>query len=209
MLEANRSTPSFLTCAVRPVAPFGVGDMMLSGMLKITGAKQYFQIGANDNLFDITYVANVAHAHLLAAEALLATLALGTVPLDTERVDGEAFFAGNDTPAYFWDFARAVWAARGSPTDARYDVTRVWVLGATLAMAIATVMEAVMGLFGRKPNFTRIACKTSSRTRYFSVEKARKRLGYEPLVSVQEGLRRSVGPALANIERQRESAKNK
>jgi sterol-4alpha-carboxylate 3-dehydrogenase (decarboxylating) len=209
VLEANRSPPSFLTCAVRPVAPFGEGDMMLTSMLKITGVKTYFQIGSNDNLFDITYVANVAHAHLLAAEALLATQALRTQPLDTERVDGEAFFASNGTPAYFWDFTRAVWAARDSPADRAFDVRSVWVLGATVAMLIATVMEAVMGLFGKAPNFTRIAVKASSRTRYFSIEKARKRLGYEPLVSVQEGLKRSVGPALASIQRQRESAKNK
>jgi nucleoside-diphosphate-sugar epimerase len=91
-------------------------------MLKITGAKTYFQIGTNDNLFDFSYVDNVAHAHLLAAEALLATLALRTMPLDTERVDGEAFFIGNGTPVYFWDFTRAVWIARGTPADAKYDV---------------------------------------------------------------------------------------
>ena len=45
----------------------------------------------------------------------------------------------------------------GVPADARYDVGRVWVLGPTLAIVIAMVMEAVMGLFGRKPTFTRIA----------------------------------------------------
>jgi sterol-4alpha-carboxylate 3-dehydrogenase (decarboxylating) len=175
-------------------------------MLKITGAKTYFQIGTNDNLFDFSYVDNVAHAHLLAAEALLATLALRTMPLDTERVDGEAFFIGNGTPVYFWDFTRAVWIARGTPADARYDVRSVWVISVTFAMVIATIAEVVMGMFGRVPNFTRLAVKSSSRTRYFSIEKARKRLGYEPLVSVQEGLRRSVGQSIA---RQRESAKRK
>jgi sterol-4alpha-carboxylate 3-dehydrogenase (decarboxylating) len=191
------------------VAPFGVGGLSLSSMLKITGAKTYFQIGSNDNLFDFTYAPNVAHAHLLAAEALLATLALRTVPLDTERVDGEAFFVSNGTPVYFWDFTRAVWCERGLPGDVAYNVNRVLVLGATVAMALATVLEFVMGLFGRTPTFTRIAVKSSSRARYFSIEKARKRLGYEPIVSVQEGLRRSVKSALAINEKQRENAKRK
>jgi sterol-4alpha-carboxylate 3-dehydrogenase (decarboxylating) len=198
-----------MTCAIRPVAPFGAGDLMLSSMLKITGAKTYFQIGANDNLFDVTYVSNVAHAHLLAAEALLATHALRTVPLDTERVDGQAFFISNGTPAYFWDFTRAVWHERGLPGDVAYNSNRVLVLGATVATVLATILELVMGLFGQTPNFTRIAVKASSKKRYFSIEKARTRLGYEPLVSVQEGLRRSVKPALANNEKQSENAKRK
>jgi sterol-4alpha-carboxylate 3-dehydrogenase (decarboxylating) len=209
VLEANRSSPTFLTCAVRPVAPFGEGDLMLTSMLKITGAKQYFQIGANDNLFDVTYVRNVAHGHLLAAEALIQTLALRTVPLDTEKVDGEAFFISNGTPVYFWDFTRAVWRERGLPGDVAYNVSRVFVLSATVATIIATIMEMVMGLFGQTPNFTRVAVKTSATTRYFSIEKARKRLGYEPLVSVQDGLKRSVKPTLANIEKQMENAKKK
>jgi len=210
VIEANRSTPGFLTCAVRPVAPFGPGDQMMSGMLKITGAKTYFQIGTNDNLFDTTYVANVAHAHLLAAEALLKTLVLGgTVPLDTERVDGEAFFISNGTPAYFWDFTRRVWQERGLPGDDAYNVNKVFVLGTTVATIIATILELVMGLFGLKPNFTRIAVKSSAMTRYFSIEKARMRLKYEPLFGVEQGIRRSVKPALANLEKQKANAKKK
>ena len=70
--------------------------------------KTGFQLGENKNLFDFTYVLNVAHAHLLAAYALLQTYKLATAPLDYEKVDGEAFFVTNDEPVYFWDFARAV-----------------------------------------------------------------------------------------------------
>jgi sterol-4alpha-carboxylate 3-dehydrogenase (decarboxylating) len=211
VLEANRSTPGFLTCAVRPVAPFGPGDLMLSGMLKITGAKTYFQIGGNDNLFDTTYVVNVAHAHLLAAEALLQTLALGggIVPLDTEKVDGEAFFISNGSPAYFWDFTRTVWRERGMPGDDAYNVNKVFVLGTTVATILATILELIMGLFGLTPNFTRLAVRNSAMTRYFSIEKARMRLKYEPLFSVEEGVRRSVKPSLANLEKQRANAKKK
>ena len=76
--------------------------------------KTKYQVGLNDNLFDFTYVENVAYGHVLAVLALLSTHKLGsTVPIDTERVDGEAFFITNGEPVYFWDFARAVWHEAG------------------------------------------------------------------------------------------------
>lgn len=60
------------TCALRPAGIFGEGDRQL-----LTGLKQVmkngqtkFQIGKNENLFDWTYVGNVAHAHLLASDRL-------------------------------------------------------------------------------------------------------------------------------------------
>ena len=46
-----------------------------------------FQLGPNDNLFDFTYVGNIAHAHLLAAVVLLATSTMNITPLDNEKVE--------------------------------------------------------------------------------------------------------------------------
>ena len=112
VLAANRTpSNSFLTCALRPAGIFGEGDQqnlpkMVSAYRK---GQTKFQVGDNNNLFDFTYVENVAHGHLLAVQALLQTHTLATAPLDYEKVDGEAFFITNGQPVYFWDFARAVW----------------------------------------------------------------------------------------------------
>ncbi|RAL66109.1 hypothetical protein DID88_005766 [Monilinia fructigena] len=95
------------------------------------------------------------NAHLLAAAALLATIKLGTTPLDHERVDGEAFLITNGSPIPFWDMARAVWAAAGSTKGTEHV------------------------------NF-------SCMTRYFNIDKARTRLGYVPLVSLDEGIKITV-----------------
>jgi sterol-4alpha-carboxylate 3-dehydrogenase (decarboxylating) len=152
---------------------------------------------------------NVAHAHLLAADALLQTLALSTVPLDTERVDGEAFFITNGTPIYFWDFARRVWKERGLPGDQNYNVNKVIVLGTTVAMIIATLLEIILGFFGLIPNFTRIAVRSSAMTRYFSIEKARLRLKYEPIFSVEEGIKRGVKDAMIRLDKKRSEEKTK
>ena len=172
--------------------------------------KTRFQIGDNTNLFDITYVRNLAHAHLLAVEALLQTSTLKTtLPLDTERVDGEAFFITNGTPVYFWDACRRAWQARNLPEDKEFDMARVWVLGTTMAMVIATLLELIMGIFGRSPNFTRVAVKNSAMTRYFNIEKARRRLGYQPIWSLDEGITKGVAECMARIRREEESKKTK
>jgi sterol-4alpha-carboxylate 3-dehydrogenase (decarboxylating) len=193
VLEANRSTPTFLTCAIRPAGIFGENDtQLLYRPMLIRGLKARFQIGSNDNLFDCTYVVNVAHAHLLAAKALLVTNAMSTAPLDIEKVDGEAFFITNGAPLYFWDLMRRIWQARGLPEDKTYDMRRVWVLNAAFAMFIAMIAEFVMGLFGRTPNMTKMAIRQSAMPRYFSIDKARMRLKYEPLYSIEEGIERGA-----------------
>ncbi|CAL8582394.1 hypothetical protein XPA_008060 [Xanthoria parietina] len=52
---------------------FGEGDMnTLTKMIENAQAgKNKYQVGSGENLFDWTYVANAASAHLLASEALL------------------------------------------------------------------------------------------------------------------------------------------
>jgi sterol-4alpha-carboxylate 3-dehydrogenase (decarboxylating) len=209
VLEANRTSDNFVTCALRPAAIFGEHDTaVLLRTLRITGAATRFQIGPNDNLFDYTYVGNVAHAHLLAVEALVQTLALDVAPLDSERVDGEAFLITNGSPVYFWDFIRRVWLARGTPEDLAFDVSKVFVLGTTFALAIATIMEFIMGLFGKTPNMTRLAVRNSAMTRYYNIDKARMRLKYEPITNLEEGIIRGVRSLTEDAEKTKDKKDN-
>lgn len=192
MLAANRSAsyPKLLTCALRPAGIFGEGDVqLLPPIINVhTTRKTAFQLGGNENIFDFTYVANVAHAHLLAAAALRQTAALATPPLDYERVDGEPFFITNDEPCYFWDFARAVWKAAGSDLGTEH----VWVIGRDVGMAVGALLEWAMWALGRTPKLTRRQVRYSCMTRYYDCGKAKRRLGYRPLVGLQEGVTRSV-----------------
>lgn len=146
------------------------------------------QIGSNNNLFDFTYVENVAHGHLLAAVALLATHKSSTVPLDTERVDGEAFFITNGSPVYFWDFCRAVWRAAGSEAGTE----AVWTLPRDVGMLLGALSEVFFKVIGKPPTFNRQRIVFSCMTRYYDISKAKRRLGYRPLVSLADGVRRSV-----------------
>jgi len=191
VLEANRKYGDMLTVALRPAGIFGEGDaQLIPGMLgALKKGQTRFQLGENDNLFDFTYVGNVAYAHILAAVALMQTHSLGeTRPLDHERVDGEAFFITNAEPVYFWDFARMVWRAAGDETVP----AQVWVIGKEVGLGLASVVEWVFWCVGRAPNLTRARVQYSCLTRFYSGDKARGRLGYRPKWGMEEAVGRTV-----------------
>ncbi|PFH60495.1 hypothetical protein XA68_10844 [Ophiocordyceps unilateralis] len=192
VLAANRQSPSstLLTTALRPAGIFGEGDVqLLAGLLRVhRNGKTNIQLGDNGNIFDFTYVGNVAHAHLVAAHALLLSAASAVAPLDHERVDGEAFFITNDSPCYFWDFARAVWRAAG--LDAGVDA--VWVLPRSLAISLGFLSEVFCRWLGKPPTFTRQRAVISTMTRYYNINKAKTVLRYEPIWSLPEGVARGV-----------------
>ncbi|KPM39489.1 hypothetical protein AK830_g7078 [Neonectria ditissima] len=191
VLKANAQDPSkLLTCAIRPAGIFGEGDaQMLPGLLgAYRGGKSNIQVGNNENLFDFTYVGNIAHAHLLAAQLLLATAASTTAPLDHERVDGEAFLITNDSPVPFWDFARAVWRAAGNDQGTE----KVWTLNRELGITFGYLSELFSHILGRTPTLTRKGIIYSSMTRYYNIAKAKRVLRYKPLWTLQEGVQRAV-----------------
>ena len=178
---------------------FGEGDVQLlpPGLSAYYKGQTKVQIGSNDNLFDFTEITNVAHAHHLCLAALLATRKRedkgGIAPLDHEKIDGEAFFITNDSPVYFFDFARMAWAEAGDQTQ----LSQVWWLSKDIGLLIATLMELVFFVFRLgKPNLTRQQVQYTCMTRYFNIDKAKDRLGYAPIVGMQEGVRRGVRDAL-------------
>ncbi|UKZ73185.1 hypothetical protein TrVFT333_000826 [Trichoderma virens FT-333] len=192
VIKANRQEPSrLLTTSIRPAGIFGEGDVQtLAGLLRAyDNNKSHIQLGDNTNIFDFTYVGNVAHAHLLAARLLIATAASHTIPLSHERVDGEIFFVTNDSPVYFWDFARAVWRAAGSDKGTE----GVWVISRGMGILLGAASEVFFGIIGKPPTFTRLRATVSTMTRYYNISKAKRVLRYEPLWTLQQGIDRGVG----------------
>lgn len=191
VLAANRKYGDMLTLAIRPAGIFGEGDLhMLPRVLNLYYTrKTKVQFGNNKNWIDFTYVGNAAHAHILATEKLLQAHSLP--PSKQERVDGEAFLVTNDEPFHFWDFVYAVWAVAGDKTD----VKDIWVLPKSLYLIMATLAEWIFWIIflGRKqPRFTREKAKFTCKTKTFSINKIKRRLGYKPLWSMDEGIKRGV-----------------
>lgn len=167
------------------------------------------QLGNGENLFDYTYVGNVAHGILLAAERLILTYqraAEGKVaPLDYEKVDGEAFIVTNDSPVYFWHATRYMMSLLGKPIDPSEVVS----IPDRLGMFMGAASELTGWLTGRKPGLNRARVKYSCISRYYSCDKAKVRLGYGPVVGIEEALVRSTKSYLENFESRNPSGEKK
>ncbi|KAF2279513.1 hydroxysteroid dehydrogenase [Westerdykella ornata] len=187
VLEANRKD-GLLTAAIRGCLIFGENDNAMPT-----------QIGyARSKLARLqTYVGNCAHAHILAAKALLQMDP--HVPLAPEdqnkRVDGEAFVITNDDPWPFWDFPHTVGAAAGYPVNKE----QIWVMPAWLFYALAVLTEWTVWLlsFGRREShMNRKMVRYFTMTRTFDITKAKGRLGYRPQVGMVDGIKRAVNAYL-------------
>ncbi len=168
------------TCALRPHVVFGPGDQrFLPALLKNAKAGRLrAQIGRGVWLSDYTYVTNMVDAVLLADEAL-AKDGLESIAA------GAAYFITNGEPMPFWDFVRKVAARLGFP-PIKYTVPK------SLMWGIAAIKEGIDTLKGGTLNaedgLTRFAIRYMCTHHYFSIEKARRELGYNPSVSVEEGI---------------------
>ena len=168
------------TCALRPHVVFGPGDVRFMPTLVKRGSagKLTTQVGRGTWLSDYTYVTNMVDAILLADESL-AKDGLKS------KAAGEAYFITNGEPMPFWDFVRAVSKRLGyAPITRRAPKSVVY--------AIAAIKEGIDTLKGGTLNaedgMTRFAIRYMCTHHYFSIEKARQDLGYNPAVSIAEGI---------------------
>ena len=182
VLEAN-GQDGVATCALRPHVVFGPGDQrFLPALLANARAGRLrAQIGRGVWLSDYTYVTNLVDAVLLADEAL-AKDGINSVAA------GSAYFITNGEPMPFWDFVRKVAARLGFP-PIKYTIPK------SLMYGIAAIKEGLDTLKGGTLNaedgLTRFAIRYMCTHHYFSIEKARRELGYDPAVSVDEGIERT------------------
>ena len=133
------------------------------------------RIGDGTNRVDIIYVENAAAAHLLALDRLA----------DAAPVGGRPYFLSQGTPVACWPWIDEVLALSGLPPVKRAIPLRA-------AWGVGTVLEGVWKLLGwqSEPIMTRFLAAQMATDHYFDISAARRDLGYEPLVSTAEGMRR-------------------
>jgi nucleoside-diphosphate-sugar epimerase len=174
VLAANSA--GLATVSLRPHLIWGPGDNnLLPRIIARARSGRLRRIGRTNALIDPVYIDNAAEAHLLAAERL----APGS------PVAGKAYFITQGETIPVWDMISALLkAAHMEPV--RRTIAR------PLALAGAGVLEAAYRLSGREdePPMTRFLARQLSTTHWFRIDAARRDLGYEPRVSIAEGLRR-------------------
>ncbi|KAK4752403.1 hypothetical protein SAY87_021201 [Trapa incisa] len=184
VIKSNKVN-GLLTCCIRPSSIFGPGDRLLvpSLVAAARAGKSKFIIGDGNNIYDFTFVENVAHAHICAERALASG---GEV---SERASGQAYFITNMEPIKFWEFISQILEGLG------YERPRIKI-PAFVMMPIAHLVELIyrlLGPYGMKvPQLTPSRVRLLSCNRSFSCSKANEQLGYTPLVSLQEGIRRTI-----------------
>lgn len=174
------------TCALRPSSIFGPGDRLLvpSLVAAAKAGRMKFILGDGKNMYDFTYVENVAHAHICAEQALVPEKCHGE-----DVAAGKAYFITNLEPKRFWEFVSEILEGLG------YDSPKFH-LPIKVLMPLAYLVEwayARLPIFGGSPpQFTpsRLRLVTSWRT--FNSERAVKLLGYAPIVPLEEGIRRTI-----------------
>ncbi|KAI4169256.1 MAG: hypothetical protein LQ343_005844 [Gyalolechia ehrenbergii] len=174
-LVLSASDDRMATCALRPSVIFGPGDPQLIPSLHACIAKGEtpFVIGDGLNMWDVTYVGNVADAHVLAVENLLST----------RTSAGQAIFISNEQPLPFRDFCLAVWKEFDHYPPFEVNIPK------TLATFAGYLAEWATWFTGSSSTLSRGSVKDACEVRYCSGVKAREILGYVPRVGIEEGIR--------------------
>lgn len=206
VLEAN--SERMATCALRPATIIGPGDNF--GVVAaihncIAKGETPFVIGDGDNMYDFVYITNVADAHLLALENLLAhqsgsplrkspdattadekngnLVEMDGVLEKGESAAGKAFFISNQEPVYFRDFMLAIWAHWG-----HYPPFTVKVPG-QIAWFAGLIADIVTWWTGAEPTLGRGSVSDALGTRYSNNARAKRVLGYVPRVGFVDAVR--------------------
>ncbi|OBG89349.1 steroid delta-isomerase [Mycobacterium sp. E802] len=190
VLAAN-GEHGMLTCAIRPSGIWGRGDQtmfrkvfenVLAGHVKVL-------VGNKNIKLDNSYVHNLIHGFILAAQHLVPG---GTAP-------GQAYFINDGEPINMFEFARPVLAACGRPLP-------TFRVSGRLVHKAMMVWQWLHFKFGiPEPLIEPLAVERLYLNNYFSIAKARRDLGYEPLFTTEQAMAECM-PYYTDLFHQMESA---
>ena len=174
VLAANG--PDLATIALRPRLIWGPGDQqILPRLVERAKAGRLRFVGGGYNLIDTTYIDNAAQAHFDAFERLAPGAACA----------GKAYFISNGEPRPTRDIVNALLAAAGAP-----QVQGSIPFGAAYAIgAVCETLWPLLRLQGEPP-MTRFLAEQLSTTHWYSMLPATQDFGYQPRVTIAEGLER-------------------
>ena len=171
---SQNGVSGLLTCSIRPSGIWGRGDQtmfrkvfesVLAGHVKVL-------VGGKNVKLDNSYVHNLIHGFILAAQHLVPG---GTAP-------GQAYFINDGEPINMFEFSRPVVEACGE----RYPKIRV---PGRLVWFAMTVWQWLHFRFGiPKPMIEPLGVERLYLDNYFSIAKAQRDLGYQPLFTTEQAM---------------------
>jgi nucleoside-diphosphate-sugar epimerase len=160
------------TTILRPAAIYGPGDPERFFLIFKRVAKGTFPMfGNGKTLYHPLYIDNLVDAFILAME--------------DGKGDGEAYLIADEQYLEIEDLVRRVGRSLG--VDVKVPHYPVWPV-----VAVGHVVETVCKPFGIVPPIFPRRVDWYRQNRAFRIEKARRDLGYQPRVGIDEGLRRTA-----------------
>ena len=163
--------------ALRPHLIFGPGDPhLLPRVIESVKAGRLRIVGDGSAKVDVSYVGNVADAHLDAFDAL-----------ERGKGAGQAYFISQGEPVDLWSWLNSILEGLGQP-----PLTQKIPL--PLAYGIGALCEGAWKVLRRRtdPPITRFVAVELAKDHYFDIRKAQHELGYRPRVPMNEALKLTI-----------------
>ena len=164
------------TVALRPHLVWGPEDtQLIPRILSRARSGRLRFVGGGDAVFDTTYVDDAVAAHLCALDRIAPGAACS----------GKAYFISSGDPRPVKEVINAILSAAGLPPEHRSVPLPV-------ALAAGAAAEGVWRALRRQdePPMTRFLAQQLATSHWFDISAARRDLGYEPQVGLDEGFRR-------------------
>mgnify|MGYP001270235199 FL=1 len=174
MQVLSSNSADLRTISLRPHLIWGPGDTNLVPRI-IARAFTLRRIGDTNKLVDNLYIDDAADAHILACDAL--------VP--GSPAAGQAYFISQGEPRPIWELINAILDAAGYPPVEK-RVSPAFAGAVAWLSAWAYYLLRLRG----EPRLTPFLLHQLSAAHWFDISAARRDLGYEPRVSIDEGLQR-------------------
>ncbi|GMH28572.1 hypothetical protein Nepgr_030415 [Nepenthes gracilis] len=166
------------TCVLRPSNVFGPADPYIVPFL-VNQANSFLAkliLGTGDNLCDFTYVENVSHAHICAAESLAS---------ETVAVAGKEFYITNLEPMKYWEFVSRIYEGLGYKRPMIKLPARICRIMPPLVKWLRNQLGSE---FSHQLASAHFAIQSASFTRTFNCSAAQEHIRYLPIISLEEGI---------------------
>ncbi|MFU8847971.1 MAG: NAD-dependent epimerase/dehydratase family protein [Opitutales bacterium] len=174
-LGAN--SESFKVVALRPHLVFGPGDPhLLPRVVESVKAGRLKIVGDGSNRVDVSFVKDVAAAHVAAFDAL-----------SGGKGGGQAYFISQGEPVAIWPWLNQVLEGLGQPPLKKK-------ISLPVAYAAGGLAELVWKVFKKsdEPPITRFVAVELAKDHYFDLSAAERDLGFQPAYTMHDALRETI-----------------
>jgi 2-alkyl-3-oxoalkanoate reductase len=175
-LVVNANSIDLRTVSLRPHLIWGPGDPhLVPRVINRAKAGRLRLVGNKNNKVDSCYIDNAVQAHLLAADCLWSNNACA----------GKVYFISNNEPISMFDLINRILVVANLPA---VDKT----VSENTAFFIGLVLEKMYMLLNIKtePIMTRFVAKQLSTSHWFDLTAAKRDLGYQARINIDEGMKR-------------------